>query len=44
MLLLTNESVQNMPIKTGAKAKEAVQSGVDKVKETASEFTEKAKE
>lgn len=44
MLLLTNESVQNMLIKTGAKAKEAVHSGVEKVKETVSEIAEKAQE
>ena len=44
VLLLTNESVQNTLFKTGAKAKEAVQSGVEKVKETASEIAEKAQE
>ena len=44
VLLLTNESVQNMIFKTGVKAKEAVQSGVEKIKETASEIAEKAKE
>ena len=42
VLLLTNESVKNMLLKTGAKAKEAVKSGVEKVKETAS--AEQAKE
>ena len=44
VLLLTNESVQNMLFKAGAKTKEAVESGMDKVKETASEIAEKAKE
>lgn len=44
VLLLTNESVQSMLFKTGARAKEAVQSGIDKAKETASEVTEQAKE
>lgn len=33
VLLLTNENVQGMLFKTGVKAKDAVQSGVDKVKE-----------
>jgi hypothetical protein len=44
VLLLTNESVQSMLFKTGAKAKEAVQSGVGAVKETASEVAKKARE
>jgi hypothetical protein len=44
VLLLPNESVQSMLFKTGAKAKEAVQSGVEKVKATASGPAEKAKE
>jgi len=37
VLLLTNESVQSMLFKTGAIAKEAVQGGVEKVKESASD-------
>ena len=44
VLLLTNESVQSMLFKTGAKAKEAMQDGVEKVKETASEIAEKTQE
>lgn len=44
VLLLTNESVQSMLFKTGAKAKEVVRSGVEKVKETASEIAGKGKE
>lgn len=44
VLLLTNESVQNMLFKTGAKAKEAVQGGFEKVKETVQDVSEKAKE
>jgi hypothetical protein len=35
VLLLTNESMQDMLFKTGARAKEAVQSGAGKLKETA---------
>jgi hypothetical protein len=35
VLLLTNESLQDMLFKTGARAKEAVRSGADKLKETA---------
>jgi hypothetical protein len=34
VLLLTNEKVQDTLFKTGAKAKEAVKSGVEKIKET----------
>ncbi len=44
VLLLTNESVQNALFKTGAKAKEAVKSGVEKVKKTARDATEEIKE
>jgi hypothetical protein len=40
VLLLTNESVQNVLFKTGAKAKEAVTSGVEKVKKTARDATD----
>jgi len=42
VLLLTNETVQGMLFKTGIRATEAVQSGVDKVKETVSEAAGKA--
>jgi hypothetical protein len=42
VLLLTNESVQKALFRTGAKAKEAVKSGVEKVSKTASEAQEKA--
>jgi len=44
VLLLTNESVQNMLFKTGAKAKDAVQGGIEKVKETVQDVSEKAQE
>jgi hypothetical protein len=44
VLLLTNESVQGMLFKTGIRATEALQSGVEKVKETVSEVAGKAKE
>ncbi len=40
VLLLTNESVQNALFKTGAKAKEAVTSSVEKVKKTARDATD----
>ncbi len=43
VLLLTNESVQDVLFKTGAKAKEAVQSGADKLKQTAAGATDKTK-
>jgi hypothetical protein len=35
VLLLTNESVQNALFKTGVRARDAVKSGVEKVKESA---------
>lgn len=41
VLLLTNESVQETLFRTGAKAKEKVKSGVDKVREKVHEATEK---
>jgi hypothetical protein len=44
VLLLTNESVQKTLFKTGAKAKEAVKSGVEKVKEKAREASDKPDE
>ncbi len=44
VLLLTNESVQNMIFKTGAKAKDAMTSGIEKVKETAKDVSKTAKE
>jgi hypothetical protein len=43
VLLLTNDSVQDMLFKTGVKAKDAVKSGADKIKETAGEAAAKAK-
>jgi hypothetical protein len=43
VLLLTNDSVQDLVFKTGAKAKDAVKSGADKIKETAGEAAAKAK-
>jgi hypothetical protein len=43
VLLLTNQSVQDMLFKTGAKAKEAVQSGTDKLKQTATDAADKIK-
>ena len=44
VILLTNESVQKTLFKTGAKAKDAVKSGVEKVKEKAREATSKPDE
>ncbi len=44
VVLLTNESVQNALFKTGAKAKDAMQSGVDKVKEAASGAADSAQD
>jgi hypothetical protein len=43
VLLLTNQSVQDMLFKTGAKAKEAVQSGADKLKQTATDAADQIK-
>ncbi len=44
VLLLTNESVQRTLFRTGAKASEAVKSGVEKVRKTAREERQKVKE
>jgi hypothetical protein len=48
VLLLTNESVQNALFKTGVRARDAVKSGVEKVKESAAstgaEFAKAAKQ
>ncbi len=44
VLLLTNESVQNLLFKTGVKAKHAVDNGIDKIKQKASEIAEKTEE
>lgn len=42
VLLLTNETVQDTLFKTGARAKGAVQGGIDKVKERTRDATGKA--
>jgi hypothetical protein len=42
VLLLTNDTVQDALFKTGAKAKAAVQSGADKLKQTTSETADKS--
>lgn len=44
VLLLTNESVQRALFRTGAKASEAVKSGVEKVRKTAREERQKVRE
>jgi hypothetical protein len=44
VLLLTNESVQRALFRTGAKASEAVKSGVEKVRKTAHEESKKVRE
>ncbi|KAA6187044.1 hypothetical protein F2Q65_03950 [Thiohalocapsa marina] len=43
VLLLTNDSVQNMLFKGGVKAKDAVKTGAEKVKDTASSAAAKLK-
>jgi hypothetical protein len=43
VLLLTNETVQETLFKAGAKAKDAVRSGADKLKEAADDIADKAK-
>jgi hypothetical protein len=44
VLLLTNESVQNALFKTGARAKQAVKTGLDTLGETAGDLADKVKE
>jgi hypothetical protein len=43
VLLLTNETVQDTLFKAGAKAKDAVRSGADKLKDAADDIADKAK-